>query len=385
MHHPGFNKTENYGSSKAATGAHASDYGPSSDVGTRAGTGTWNGPAPTGARNPEAAAAAAAKPAVVYEATTALLSTGQRMPMIGLGTFQLSSAAVVRKALELGYRHFDCAAFYGNEAIVGEGLAEFIAAGRRSELFVTGKVWNTHHKPADARASVQQSLKDLGLQQLDLVLVHWPEAWAAGSDPKGTVTPDDSVSLLDTWRGLEALVDEGLVSSLGLSNCSLAQVEEVLAAAKHKPVCNQVELHPLLAQRKLVGVSYRKGVVSVAHTPWAGARRSCWSTPWWRRLRQRRARLLSRASVALFPTQVLLKYNMQRGVVVIPKASSPEHLAANLQDMFSWRLNNKQKVLLDTMDTGRRFVDFPWKNWGDTEEGGVAKPSIVLAAGKGTA
>ncbi|WIA20539.1 hypothetical protein OEZ85_004932 [Tetradesmus obliquus] len=374
MHHPGFNKTENYGSSKAATGAHASDYGPSSnDVGTRAGTGTWNGPAPTGARDPAAAAAAAAAAnlTAANEATTALLSTGQRIPMIGLGTYQLKSADAVKKALELGYRHFDCAAFYGNEAIVGEGLAKFVAAGRRSELFVTSKVWNTHHKPADARASVQQSLKDLGLQQLDLVLVHWPEAWAAGSDPEGTVIPDDSISLLDTWRGLEALVDEGLVAALGLSNCSLTQVEEVLAAAKHKPVCNQIELHPLLAQRKLVGVSYRKGVVSVAYSPLGIG------SP---ELLQHPVVAQIAAETGKTPVQVLLKYNMQRGVVVIPKASSPEHLAANLQGMFSWRLNNQQKILLDTMDAGKRFIDPKWKNWGDKEEGGVAKPSIVLAA-----
>eukprot|EP00775_Hariotina_reticulata_P007634 gene7634-7836_t len=270
-------------------------------------------------------------------------------------------------------RHFDCAAYYGNEAVIGAGLAEFISAGRRSELFITSKVWNTHHKPDDARASVLQTLKDLGLQQLDLLLVHWPEAWLPGSEVFGEVHPDTSVTLLDTWHGLEALVDEGLVAALGLSNCSLAQVEEVLAAAKHKPVCNQVELHPLCAQRKLVGVSYRKGVVSVAHTCLGGQREG-------EDLRSNPVVASVAAETGKTVAQVLLKYNMQRGVPVIPKATSEEHLAENIADMFNWRLSNQQKVLLDTLDCGKRFIDHPWKDWGDVEEGGVAKPSRVLAA-----
>eukprot|EP00878_Enallax_costatus_P042491 GHUV01049870.1.p1 GENE.GHUV01049870.1~~GHUV01049870.1.p1 ORF type:complete len:360 (+),score=108.37 GHUV01049870.1:232-1311(+) len=332
-------------------------------------TGTWNGPAPTGARN-GGAAAEAARPAIVREPSTAVLSSGQRMPMIGLGTYQLESADAVKTALELGYRHFDCAAFYGNEAVVGAGLADFIAAGRRSELFITTKVWNTHHKPDAARASVQQSLKDLGLQQVDLVLMHWPEAWTPDSDIRGTVTPDTSISLIDTWRGLEQLVDDGLVASLGLSNCSLAQVEEVLAAAKHKPVCNQIELHPFLAQRKLVGVSYRKGVVSVAYTCLCRREKELLEHPVLQQVAAETGKTVN---------QVLLKYNMQRGVVVIPKATSREHLAENFVGMFDWRLSNQQKVLLDTLDAGKRIVDFPWKNWGDVEEGGVPKPSRVLA------
>eukprot|EP00879_Flechtneria_rotunda_P030345 GHRR01032968.1.p1 GENE.GHRR01032968.1~~GHRR01032968.1.p1 ORF type:complete len:299 (+),score=105.12 GHRR01032968.1:711-1607(+) len=293
------------------------------------------------------------------------------MPMIGMGTWQLDSADAVKRALDIGYRHFDCAAMYGNEAIVGQGLADFIATGRRSELFITTKVWNTHHKPEDARLSVLQSLKDLGVEQLDLVLVHWPFAWLPGSDFKGIVTPDPSVSLVDTWRGLEALVDAGLVKSLGLSNFSLAQAEKILAAAKHKPVCNQIETHPLLAQRKLIGVSYRKGVVTVAHTCLAR------QDP---ELMQHPIVLQIAAETGKTANQVLLKYNLQRGVVVIPKATSQKHLEENFRDMFNWKLTNQQKVLLDTLDINKRFVNPPWANWGDVEEGGVAKPSKVLAA-----
>lgn len=379
MHHPNkFHQTENYGSSRAAAAGHqqeARQVSSSSDVNTPAGTGTWHGPAPRGAANPEAALAAADKAAAaVREPATVMLCTGQRMPLIGLGTYKLQSADAVKTALDLGYRHFDCAAFYGNESIVGAGLADFVSSGRRSELFITSKVWNTHHKPADSRVSVEQSLKDLGIDQLDLLLLHWPEAWLPGSDPNGAVHPDTSVTLLEAWRGLEALVDAGLTKAIGLSNASLPQVEEILAAAKHKPAVNQVELHPLLAQRKLVGVSYRKGVVSVAHSCLVRQAAEIQDSPLVQQVAAETGKTIN---------QVLLKWNTQRGVPVIPKATSREHLAENFVGMTDWRLSNAQKALLDGLDQHKRFITPAWKDWGDVEDGGILKPSRVLAAAAG--
>lgn len=274
------------------------------------------------------------------------------MPLVGLGTFALTSEQPIRDALALGYRHFDAAAFYGNEDIVGRGLAEF-AATSRHELFVTTKVWQTDHHPADARASVLRSLAKLGLQHLDLVLVHWPEAWLPGSEVFGEVFPDDSIGLVETWRGLQALVDEGLVRSLGVSNFNLDQIQEVLAAARHKPVVNQIELHPLLSQRELVEGAAALGVVSVAHTP------TCQQA---KALAEHPAMAAVTAATGRTVSQVCLRWNVQRGVPVIPKATSAGHLRENF-GIFDWQLSPEQQALLDGMDVGHRVWDFPWKKW----------------------
>jgi alcohol dehydrogenase (NADP+) len=307
------------------------------------------------------------------EPETIPLSNGARMPLLGLGTYKVESPDAVKTALKLGYRHFDCASFYANQSVVGEGLREFIAAGRRGELFLTSKVWQTEHRPEAARASVVKTLKDLGVDALDLLLVHWPEAWMPGSDAKaGTIVPDPETTLEVTWRGLEALVDEGLVKGLGVCNCSVKDVEGLLKVARHKPLVNQVELHPMLAQRKLVGVLFRQGVSCVAYAPLGGHYET-------------QAALLDHPVVvdiakrsARTPAQVLLRYNMQRGVAVIPKASSEAHLAENAAHAFDWRLSNDDKAALDALECGRRFIECSWHEWGDAEDGGVAKPSRVL-------
>ena len=343
----------------------------------QSGTGTWLGPAPrgyagtaTGQAAQQQAAQAAQQP--VREPETILLASGARMPLLGLGTYKLARPEAVKRALELGYRSIDCAAFYGNQAVVGEGLKEFIASGRRDELFVTTKVWQTEHRPELARASALRSIEELGVGHLDLLLVHWPEAWVPGSTIESW-QEDATVTIADTWRALEALVDEGLVRGLGVSNFSLAQVEALLSAARHKPLVNQVELHPLLAQRKLVGVLLRRGVACVAYSP-LGAPSDA-----------RPPELLTNPVVADIaaragrtPAQVLLRYNMQRGVPVIPKAGSDGHLAENFSHAFDWRLSNADKAALDALDAGRRFVSAPWHEWEDPEEGGALKPSVVL-------
>lgn len=374
LHHPNaFLKTENYGSKKAG---HGHEQGPerassSSDTTSSARTGTWNGPAPRGA-GAAALAAATAAPAIVSEPRSVLLNNGLRIPMLGLGTYQISDPEVVSKALELGYRHFDCAAFYGNQSVIGDALKPWIAAapGRRQELFITSKIWNTEHRPEAARASLMKTLQELGVDYLDLLLIHWPEAWTPDSDLDGAITADEGVTLLDTWRALESFVDEGLVRSIGVSNCSLPQVEQLLECGRIKPSVNQVELHPLLAQRKLVGVSWRKGVVSVGYAPWGGqTTKEVLEHPLVKQIAEETGKT---------PAQVLLKYNMQRGVPVIPKSSSPYRLEENIEGAFSWRLSNAQKAALDALDCGKRFIDYTWKNWGDVEEGGVPKPSRVL-------
>lgn len=331
-------------------------------------TGTWDGPAPRGyvaepMHAQDQPARAAARP--VADPEFALLPGGVRMPLVGLGTYAITSSDSVRAAMAAGYRHVDCATVYDNQSIVGEGLSEYLSQpGARAALWVTSKVWNDEHRPEGVRASVARSLQQLGCQYLDLLLVHWPPSWLPG-----TQEPDEGVTLEQTWAAMEALVDEGLVRHLGLSNFSLRQVEAVLGWARHRPVVLQVELHPLLAQRKLVGVCARKGVVCVGYSPLGHSTQDLLTHP---------EVVAVAAEAGKTPAQVLLKWNVQRGVAVIPKASSEGHLRENLEGLFAWRLTWDQKSRLDAMDEGKRFVDFEWHRWDDAEEGGAVKPSKVL-------
>mmetsp|Transcript_13752 Transcript_13752/g.29583 ORF Transcript_13752/g.29583 Transcript_13752/m.29583 type:complete len:409 (-) Transcript_13752:535-1761(-) len=387
MHHPNFHQTENYGSAKShlaghhgAGSSHGHGHGhsqPRTEDGEsvfQAGTGTWNGPAPRGYQGTQAAASTASPSGPVSEPDYVRLHSGTKMPLLGLGTFGLKDAASVKTALELGYRHIDCAEVYGNEALVGEGLREFVGSGRREELFITSKLWNNHHRPEHVRPACEKTLADLGLQYLDLYLIHWPVAWLPECQgiPENP-SPDTSVTLAQTWAAMEELVDAGLVKAIGVSNFDLPHVEQLLGSCRIKPSVNQIELHPLLPQRKLVGVCLRKGVQCVAYSPLGG--QSCYV----------QNDLISNTLVAKVaqeagksPAQVLLRWNMQRGIPVIPKASSPEHLKQNIEDAFKWRLSNEHKALLDTLDAGKRFITYSWKQWADPEEGGVAKPSLTL-------
>eukprot|EP00891_Asterochloris_glomerata_P008518 jgi/Astpho2/8518/gw1.00125.50.1_t len=247
------------------------------------------------------------------------------MPLLGFGTYKVASADVIRTALEAEYTHFDCAASYGNEALVGEGLQEEMQQGKRQRLFITSKVWNDAHRPDAVRASCQQSIKDLGCEYLDIFLMHWPDAWMPGSDKE----PDNTVTILDTWRAMEALADEGLVRYIGVSNFNLQQVEDLLAQARVKPVVNQVELHPLLSQRKLVGTCLRKGVHCVAHSPLGHGKGDVLTAPGVQQAAEQTGKTAA---------QVALKWNIQRGVAVIPRSETPENIRSNIEGMFEWNL-----------------------------------------------
>lgn len=286
------------------------------------------------------------------------------MPFLGFGTYKVETAAAVSAALEAGYRHVDCARVYENEAIVGDALAPWIEQHGRDSVFVTSKIWNDAHQPNAVKASAELSLCELRCGHLDLLLLHWPEAWLPG-----TQEPDPAASLRQTWEAMEALVDAGLATYLGVSNFSVAQVEEVLEFARIRPVANQVELHPLLAQRKLVGVCARKGVACIGYGPLGHSGTGLLADPEVARVA---------AEVGKTPAQVLLKWNVQRGVAVIPKASSPDHMRSNIEGLFEWRLSYEQKERIDTLDEGKRFVDPSWHDWGDVEAGGATKPSTVL-------
>jgi alcohol dehydrogenase (NADP+) len=206
------------------------------------------------------------------------LSSGQQMPLLGLGTWQAPKGevgAAVTTALAAGYRHIDCAAIYGNEGEVGEALAAAFAGGlARKDVFVTSKLWNSEKAPADVKPALLKTLADLKLGYLDLYLIHWPQQFGKTAGVINTVPRNEdnsvkyaAVPILDTWRALEALVEEGLVRALGVSNFNAAQVNALCDAAKVQPVCNQVESHPFFAQAPLLAACRTRGVALSAYSP----------------------------------------------------------------------------------------------------------------------
>ena len=178
---------------------------------------------------------------------TVTLNTGAAMPLVGLGTAHLyreKGRAALRDALAAGYRHVDCAKVYGNEHLVGEELTSAMTrlGIARDELFIVSKLWNDDHAPEDVAAACRRSLSDLQLDYLDLYLVHWPLDWR-----KGTVLCPGNTPMIECWRAMEKLVDEGLVRAIGVSNFDESQLRELVdnVDVRLKPAVNQVELHPL--------------------------------------------------------------------------------------------------------------------------------------------
>jgi len=202
---------------------------------------------------------------------------GGRMPALGFGTLIPDAATTTRatrEALEAGYRHFDCAERYQNEREVGEALRIGLAAGgiAREDIFVTTKLWNSNHRPERVEPAFEASLKRLGLDYLDLYLIHTPFAFRAGDeqdprDENGDVVYDKDVTLLDTWRGMEDLVDHGRCRAIGLSDIGLDDLQPLYESARIKPAVVQVEAHPYLPETELLEFCKEKGIVFLAFAP----------------------------------------------------------------------------------------------------------------------
>uniref|UniRef100_A0A8C7ZN39 alcohol dehydrogenase (NADP(+)) n=1 Tax=Oryzias sinensis TaxID=183150 RepID=A0A8C7ZN39_9TELE len=296
--------------------------------------------------------------------TFVTLSSGQRMPTIGLGTWKSSPGQVkqaVVAALECGYRHIDCAAVYGNEQEIGEALALCVGPGktlRREELFVTSKLWNTKHDPEDVEDACRTSLAHLGLSYLDLYLMHWPMAFQKGKElmPRrndGTICYSDT-HYRDTWKAMENLVDKGLVKAIGLSNFNARQMEEIIRVAKHKPVVNQVECHPYLSQADLLSHCQSLAVCVTAYSPLGSGDRP-WASP-------EEPSLLEDPKLGAIaqryqksPAQVILRWHIQRGVACIPKSVTPSRIQQNL-DVFDFNLSQEDMKQIDSFSCMRRFI-----------------------------
>ena len=258
----------------------------------------------------------------------------QILPPIGLGTFRLHDQAVidsVKSALELGYRHIDTASFYDNEEAVGRALRE--SGVPREEVFVTTKVWHEFLKGNQPIDSIKASLRRLGLAYLDLVLIHWP-------------SPGDEVPMEDYMGALNRAREQGLTRHIGVSNFTIAQVDQALAGpgGKHM-VTNQIEVHPYLANRKVVEHCQNNGLEVTAYMPLAVGK--VMQDP-----------VLSEIGQAhnASPAQITLAWVAQRDIVVIPSSTKPGHQKANLEAM-KIKLSEEEMRRIDALDKGERIAN----------------------------
>lgn len=269
----------------------------------------------------------------MQENTQILLNSQRTMPLLGLGVYKAIGEGEVEEAisiaLQAGYRLIDTAPVYKNEDGVKRGIQN--ADLPREELFITSKVWNTSQRMGDIKGAFERSLERMGLDYIDLYLIHWPVPGCSSN----------------TWLELEKIYESGLAKSIGVSNFSVRDLELLSEVCSFTPAVNQIEYHPLFVQDDIVAYCREKNIHVQAYAPLA------------------RGAYLNRDPILLLaqkykrsPSQIGLRWALQKGLSVIPKSSNPDHIISNSR-LFDFSLTESELLLLDAMDEHFRSASIP--------------------------
>jgi len=318
------------------------------------------------------------------------------IPQLGLGTWRSvpdKLVAAVEYALKVGYKHVDCAHCYGNEKEVGQALTKCFNDGvaKREDVFITSKLWNTDHHPDDVAAGVEETLQNLNLQYLDLYLMHWPynfkrtraeyaenlkkldaeyqdksnEEYVAKlaqlqlqvrfpKNEDGSMQYGDVVSIMDTWRAMEKLVVDGKVKHIGLSNFNKAQVAEILKESTIKPAMLQCECHPYLNQHELVSFCHENGMQFTCYSPLGSPTRPNQNHYYPVLLENETVSEIANKFKEKTSAHVLIRFAVDRNLVVIPKSVTPKRIKANLE-VFDIKLEDEDMKKLLALNRNLRY------------------------------
>jgi 2,5-diketo-D-gluconate reductase A len=267
---------------------------------------------------------------------TIALNDGFTIPQLGFGVFRVEPAEterIVSDALEVGYRHIDTAAVYGNEIGVGRAIA---ASGiPRDELFVTTKLWNSDQGTQSAFDAIDLSLEKLGLESVNLYLIHWPRP--------------DLDRYVESWHALEQIRASGKATSIGVSNFTPAHLERVIAESDTVPAVDQVELHPAFAQRPLRDYAREHGIAVESWGPLGQGKYDLFGME---------PVVAAAAAHGVSPAQVVIRWHLQNGLIVFPKSNSRERMAENF-DVFGFELSADELAAIDGLDQGMRVGSDP--------------------------
>ncbi|XP_062954770.1 aldo-keto reductase family 1 member C1-like [Cynocephalus volans] len=298
------------------------------------------------------------------------LNDGHFIPVLGFGTYahpkvpKSEAGEATKLAIDAGFRHIDSAYFYNNEEEIGLAIRSKIADGivKREDIFYTSKLWCTFHQPQLVRTALERSLKKLQLDYVDLYLIHSPVSMKPGEemipkDEHGKLI-FDTVDLCATWEAMEKCKDAGLAKSIGVSNFNRRQLEMILnkPGLRYKPVCNQVECHPYLNQRKLLDFCKSKDIVLVAYSALGSQREKQWMDPNFPVLLDDPVLCAMAEKHKRTPALVALRYQLQRGVVVLAKSFNEKRIKENLQ-VFEFQLSSEDMKVLEGLNRNCRYID----------------------------